>query len=632
MSKVNPMKKKVTIPMLAMCFLFVGCASHQKSGQESHDESVATEAQASIEGNDKKLDSEEIAKAFERLDKKMEEMVTSAKKEGPDAVRYVTDDLFIKATDASMRGDSHTAAYIFKHLVTLQPNDFYIKKKYAVELIRIGSLSESREVLEPLLVESKYKDETLGLILGGVLTALDEKKLARDTYSKVMEMHPGSEEACIFLAKSYGVESQYKKAHNLLNKCFQKNKEASFLYYNGKVYLKEGKLKLAMKEFQHALKVDPKYYQAAMAMGLTKEEKNEHLAAIKIYKDFLKDSPSSYPVLSRLVQIMFANEMFADVLPYAERLSSLDASDLNLKVRLGILYTDAKEFNKAIGVFKEILTAVPSSDKVLYYLGTLYQEIEKLELAIDYFGRIPATSTLYADSSLQMAKIMQILVELDDSQWSHKFLDHLNERADKVAALKVEFHVMTATYYESHVKYAKAIDALEKVRKEKDYSENHEYYLASLYEKNKDYASSRNIIKEILNGDPNNADALNFLGYSLLESGDDLEEAYRLITKAVSLKPEDGYIRDSLGWFYYKTGKIDKALVEIQKAFDLVKTDVVITKHLAIIYRDLEKYEMAKKLFVQALRNCKLESERQEIMDTLGPLQDVRLPASSMVD
>jgi len=329
---------------------------------------------------------------------------------------------------------------------------------------------------------------------------------------------------------------------------------------------------------------------------------------------------------------MFANEMFKDVLPYAERLSSLDSSDLNLKVRLGILYTDALEFDKAIGVFKEILTAVPSSDKVLYYLGTLYQEIEKLELAIDFFGRIPATSNLYADSSLQMAKIMQILVELDNSQWSKEYITHLQERGDKVKSLKVEFQVMSATYYESQRKYREAIASLETIRKESEYSENHQYYLASLYEKNNDYKSSRSLIQEILNGDPNNADALNFLGYSLLESGDDIDEAYRLITKAVSLKPEDGYIRDSLGWFYYKTGKIDKALVEIQKAFDLVNTDVVITKHLAIIYRDLEKYEMAKKYFVEALKNCKLESERKDILEALGPLHEKRLPASSVVD
>ena len=108
-----------------------------------------------------------------------------------------------------------------------------------------------------------------------------------------------------------------------------------------------------------------------------------------------------------------------------------------------------------------------------------------------------------------------------------------------------------------------------------------------------------------------------------------MERAYSLIQKAVNLEPEDGYIRDSLGWYYYKTGQLDKALVEVKKAFELEGSDVVIAKHLAIIYKEMKKYEKAKRYFVEALKNCKLESERQDVMEALQGLKDLRLPASS---
>jgi Tfp pilus assembly protein PilF len=114
----------------------------------------------------------------------------------------------------------------------------------------------------------------------------------------------------------------------------------------------------------------------------------------------------------------------------------------------------------------------------------------------------------------------------------------------------------------------------------------------------------------------------------MLENNEDLDKAHSLIQKAVKLKPNDGYIRDSLGWFYYKTGQIQKALVEVKKAFSLVNSDVVIAKHLAIIYKDLKKYKMAKKFFVEALRNCKFESERKDILKSLGSFPELRLPAS----
>lgn len=75
------------------------------------------------------------------------------------------------------------------------------------------------------------------------------------------------------------------------------------------------------------------------------------------------------------------------------------------------------------------------------------------------------------------------------------------------------------------------------------------------------------------------------------------------------MKPDDGYIRDSLGWYHYKMGNFDQALREVKKAWELVKTDVVITKHLAVVYQALKQYRMAK-YYVEALKHCKLESER----------------------
>jgi tetratricopeptide (TPR) repeat protein len=377
------------------------------------------------------------------------------------------------------------------------------------------------------------------------------------------------------------------------------------------------------------LKDDPTYYQAAMALGLLKEDAEKFDQAVAIYEEFLKQNPRSFPVLSRLVQVLFANENFEKVLPYAERLSSLDQTDLNLRVRLGILYTDAKQYDKAIGVFKEILAAVPTSDKVLYYLGSLYQQTSDFEKALESFHKIPEESPLYVDSSMQIAQILQSLVQVNDDKWSQKYRDFLSQRSGSVEALKVEFQMMLATYFEGLKDYGRAIASIEKVRHQGDYTEGHDYYLASLYEKVKDFKKARSIVQEILDKNPKNAHALNFLGYSLLENNEDLDKAYTLIKKAVELKPDDGYIRDSLGWYYYKTGQLNKALKEVSRAFEMVKSDVVIAKHLAIIYRDLKKFKKAKRFFVEALKNCKFESERREVMEELGALQDVRLPASS---
>jgi tetratricopeptide (TPR) repeat protein len=630
---IKATKNILTLVSLSTLMLS-GCSGIKKNeGKDAAQEIIDSKSdQQNVEAQSaeqSEADKAKLLEAFRVLDERMKSMVATAKKEGPAAIEYLSSDLFIKANDSSMRGDSHTAAYLYKQLLELKPEDIFVKKKYGVELIRMGNLGEAKVVLEDLLKETKYKEEALGLILGGVYTALNDTQNAKSTYQNVLKNHPASEEACVFLAKAYSLEAQYKNAHGLLAKCSKKANAAIFHYYRAKVYLKQNKEKSAISFLRKALKADSSFHQAAMAMGLMSEEKGKMDKAVGIYEKFLKKNPRNFQVLSRLVQVLFAQEKFEKVLPYAETLSSLDQTDLNLRVRLGILYTDSEKYKKAIGVFKEILAAVPDSDKVLYYLGSLYQKVENPELAIESFGKIEEESSLYVDSSMQIARLLQLLVENNEEKWAGDYKDFLSSRGDKVKSLQVEFHMMLATYFEGKKNYNEAISSIEKVRHTGDYTEGHEYYLASLYEKVEDFDKARGIVQEILDKNPENAHALNFLGYSLLEKGDDMERAYSLIQKAVNLEPEDGYIRDSLGWYYYKTGQLDKALVEVKKAFELEGSDVVIAKHLAIIYKEMKKYEKAKRYFVEALKNCKLESERQDVMEALQGLKDLRLPASS---
>ncbi len=77
---------------------------------------------------------------------------------------------------------------------------------------------------------------------------------------------------------------------------------------------------------------------------------------------------------------------------------------------------------------------------------------------------------------------------------------------------------------------------------------------------------------------------LNYLGYSWVEQGKNLDEAQAMIRKAVELRPNDGYIVDSLGWVYYQLGNYDGAVVELERAVELRPEDPVINDHLGDAY------------------------------------------------
>jgi len=573
----------------------------------------------------------------EEVDKILSKRVLDSQLKGKDAVEYLASELYLKASDASLRGESEMAIVHFKYLVILKEDDFFVKKKYAAELIRLGKLSEAEKILSSVYAREK-KDESAGLVLGGIYSALNENVKAQSIYETILKNNTRNEEACVLLAKSYFMQKKHNEAETILKQCERQIKESGvFSYYIGKFQLEQNRNADAIKSFEHALKIEPSYYQAVMALGMLSEEKEDWKTAAKIYHAFLESNADCYPIISRYVQILFVLEEYKKVIPYAEKLANYDPADLNLKLRLGVLYAEAKRYDEAKSTFKEILVAVPDSDKVLYYLGSLNELTSDFSIAKEYFYKVDKESPLYHDSSVQIAKIyyglaLNGLTSNEDEEQRRKYFQELekfiDERISINKQLKFDLSLILGNYYEAKEQFSDAIASIIQLKDLKGYEDNHDYYLASLYEKNNEQGKAREIIASILKKNPENANALNFLGYSYLESGESLSDAYNYISKAVSLKPDDGYIRDSLGWYYYKAGDLKRALQETTKAWEFAKNDVTITKHLAIIHQNMRNYEEAKKFFMEALRNCKIEAERTDVLRSMEGLEKIRLPAS----
>ena len=77
---------------------------------------------------------------------------------------------------------------------------------------------------------------------------------------------------------------------------------------------------------------------------------------------------------------------------------------------------------------------------------------------------------------------------------------------------------------------------------------------------------------------------LNYLGYSWVDQHMNLDEAFKMLKRAVEQRPTDGYIVDSLGWAYYRLGRYDEAVRMLEKAVELKPADPVINDHLGDAY------------------------------------------------
>lgn len=111
-----------------------------------------------------------------------------------------------------------------------------------------------------------------------------------------------------------------------------------------------------------------------------------------------------------------------------------------------------------------------------------------------------------------------------------------------------------------------------------------EFYRGAMYERQKNYDAAEKSFRSVLTSEPENAGAMNYLGYMYAERGINLDEAQQLISKALDLEPENGAYEDSLGWVYFRQNKLDLAADELRMAIDKVGKDPTVHDHLGDVY------------------------------------------------
>jgi Flp pilus assembly protein TadD len=122
---------------------------------------------------------------------------------------------------------------------------------------------------------------------------------------------------------------------------------------------------------------------------------------------------------------------------------------------------------------------------------------------------------------------------------------------------------------------------------------------------------------------PSNAPALNYLGYTYAESGKRLDEAEKLIKRALNIEPEDGFYVDSLGWVYYQKGEYQKAVDQLERAVNLTGSDPTITEHLGDAYDKVGKIRDARHEYQDALKRTQDTDQAERLKTKIAALEDV---------
>ncbi|HEY4191303.1 MAG TPA: tetratricopeptide repeat protein [Mesorhizobium sp.] len=227
------------------------------------------------------------------------------------------------------------------------------------------------------------------------------------------------------------------------------------------------------------------------------------------------------------------------------------------------------------------LALKPDSDAALVQLASVAEQLKDSEKAIELYRRIPENSPLKEASDLQLGLNLADLDKKDEA------IAHLKALVDAHPE-DMRGYLALGGVYSSKEDFRSAADLYDKavatLKTPAVANWNIFYQRGIAYERLKQWDKAEPNFRKALELNPDQPQVMNYLGYSWVDRGMNLQEGLEMIQKAVDLRPSDGYIVDSLGWAYFKLGKFDDSVREMERAVSLKPEDPVLNDHLGDAY------------------------------------------------
>jgi tetratricopeptide (TPR) repeat protein len=227
------------------------------------------------------------------------------------------------------------------------------------------------------------------------------------------------------------------------------------------------------------------------------------------------------------------------------------------------------------------LYLAPSYPLALLSLGDLYEALKKPELANKIYERLPLTSPLHRNAQIQLALNLDSLDRSDEAKANLEKVIAANP--SDLEAIMALGNVLRGRkqFAECADIYSKGVDTIGKSEK----SNWVIYYFRGIcFERAKQWPKAEADFKRSLDLFPDEPHVLNYLGYSWIDQGINLDDGMRMIKRAVEQRADDGSIVDSLGWAYYRLGNMEEAVKHLERAVELKPEDPTINDHLGDAY------------------------------------------------
>ncbi len=352
----------------------------------------------------------------------------------------------------------------------------------------------------------------------------------------------------------------------------------------------------ALQAVERALVLKPGWEQAMMLKVEILGKQSLDRAA-EYLLEILKSTPDSKPANSALVQVRIQQKRYADAAVLLQKLADKDPANQEYQFGLAMLAMQTKDWAKAERLLEDLNRADYGDDGVVEtYLAQVAEETGRLELALERFKAVPDGERGWF-AKLRVATMLGKLGRLDEAR---QYLAGLpaDKREQQIQVQQATAQLLRDAN-DNQAAFAVLSSALTQHPDDPDLL----YDLAMVAEKLDRLDIVESKLTRLVELRPNNAHALNALGYTLVDRTPRVAEGLALIERALTLAPDDPFILDSVGWAQYRLGRLDEAEKYLRRAMEQ-RPDPEIAAHLGEVLWAKGDRARAQDLWQSQLKNA----------------------------
>jgi tetratricopeptide (TPR) repeat protein len=393
------------------------------------------------------------------------------------------------------------------------------------------------------------------------------------------------------------------------------------------VYQRTGRDAEAEAALRKAAEYDPGNLRIYWALAGLLRARGDIEGELALYHEILELYPYHHGTLVRMSEAQQQIKDYDGAIATLELIEERYPDDLQTALRLGYLLFDAHRHDEAEERLERVLATHPDDYEAAFFLGVVRRRSGDVPGALAAFESIPAEHRYYPEARAQIASVYER--RGDFAQALAEVERGLAARGDR----DLELYAATLLAKSGHLD--EAVARVEQLLAENPDDDDLLFNMGVLYGEAGRTDASIEYMQKALDQNPDNASALNYIGYTWAERGINLDEAEKMIRRAIELRPDDGYIVDSLGWIYYmralplvEKGRsreakplLNTALEELHRAHEMTGGDPVISEHLGDTWLLLDDKEKALEQFEDAVRREPREDEQPKLREKLETLQ-----------